>query len=90
MCTVSAYTYFEILWKVICYFFILFNYYIKRHFFFDFFRSEVTITVDSKEFKIEKSMIREIKRYQKEVHGKCPGDNNWCVNGLAFRARQTR
>lgn len=29
---------------------------------------EVTITVDSKEFKIEKSMIREIKRYQKEVH----------------------
>ncbi|XP_015750782.1 PREDICTED: glycine--tRNA ligase-like, partial [Acropora digitifera] len=51
---------------------------------------EVTITVDSKEFKIEKSMIREIKRYPKEVHGKCPGDNNWCVNGLAFRARQTR
>ncbi|XP_067021061.1 glycine--tRNA ligase-like [Acropora muricata] len=29
---------------------------------------KVTITVDSKEFKIEKSMIREIKRYQKEVH----------------------
>ncbi|KAK2570478.1 Glycine--tRNA ligase [Acropora cervicornis] len=29
---------------------------------------EVTITVDSKEFKIEKSMIREIKRYQREVH----------------------
>lgn len=29
---------------------------------------EVTITVSSKEFNIEKSMIREIKRYQKEVH----------------------
>ena len=31
---------------------------------------EATITVDSKEFIIQKSMIREIKRYQKEVHGK--------------------
>lgn len=29
---------------------------------------EVTITVDSKQFNIEKSMIREIKRYQREVH----------------------
>lgn len=29
---------------------------------------EATITVDSKEFIVQKSMIREIKRYQKEVH----------------------
>ncbi|CAH3017408.1 unnamed protein product [Porites evermanni] len=29
---------------------------------------EATITVDSKEFIIQKSMIREIRRYQKEVH----------------------
>lgn len=29
---------------------------------------EATITVDSREFKIQKTMIREIKRYQKEVH----------------------
>ena len=34
--------------------------------------SEATITVDSKEFTLQKSMIREIKRYQKEVHGKWP------------------
>ena len=32
--------------------------------------SEVSITVDNKEFNIQKGMIREIKRYQKEVHGK--------------------
>lgn len=31
---------------------------------------EATITVDSKEFIVQKSMIREIKRYQKEVHGR--------------------
>lgn len=31
-------------------------------------KGEATITVDSKEFIIQKSMIREIKRYQKEVH----------------------
>lgn len=32
--------------------------------------SEVNITVEKKEFNIQKAMIREIKRYQKEVHGK--------------------
>ena len=37
---------------------------------FCFLRSEVSITVENKEFNIQKAMIREIKRYQKEVHGK--------------------
>ena len=32
--------------------------------------SEVSITVENKEFNIQKAMIKEVKRYQKEVHGK--------------------
>ena len=36
---------------------------------FVFFCSKVNVVLEGKEFVIEKSMVREIKRYQKEVHG---------------------
>ena len=32
--------------------------------------SEWKITVSGKEFVIQKSMIKEVRRYQKDVHGK--------------------
>ena len=46
--------------------------------FIPFLPSKVNLTIENKEFTIEKAMIREIKRYQKEIHG----EFKRCYQGL--------